>query len=300
MVNDIELEAMFSIVKSLKSSYVRDESIDPWANSPFAWIKTRLSRQVGKGEQIIAEWCKQKRFLVLKSGDSECDLVLNGHRVEIKFSTLWESGVYTFQQLRDQNYEYAFLLGISPFAAHGWFVPLTQVVKSKNSDRPLVLWPRYRVRVDQLSHPVVKLEQHFRFAGRDQHGTVIGVVAKLALQQDGYKVVESGAARAIGEVGDTVHQQTFVEMVVTRQQYVGAPGSERPPHKHGGAVRPGRVRRVVHINDIPGRSGGSQPLPEPGSLHRACINAIRLVVVAVEGKEVEWTPDEVIVALLAG
>jgi len=49
-------------------------------------------------------------------------MVLNGKRVEVKFSTLWESGVYTFQQIRDQNYEYAVFLGISPYEAHCWFV----------------------------------------------------------------------------------------------------------------------------------------------------------------------------------
>lgn len=123
MENDTELETLFYIATALKSTYIGDESSDPWANSPFAWIKTRPSRQVGKiGEQLVAEWCRQKEFTVARSGDSEADLVLNGHRIEIKFSTLWGSGVYTFQQLRDQNYEYAFLLGISPFAAHGWFV----------------------------------------------------------------------------------------------------------------------------------------------------------------------------------
>jgi hypothetical protein len=123
MDNDTELEALFYIATALKSTYIGDESSDPWANSPFAWIKIRPSRQVGKiGEQLVREWCRQKEFIVSRSGDSEADLVLNGHRIEIKFSTLWGSGVYTFQQLRDQNYEYAFLLGISPFAAHGWFV----------------------------------------------------------------------------------------------------------------------------------------------------------------------------------
>ena len=123
MENDTELESLFYIATALKATYIGNESSDPWPNSPFAWIKTRPSRQVGKiGEQLVAAWCKQKEFIVSRSGDSEADLVLNGHRIEIKFSTLWGSGVYTFQQLRDQNYEYAFLLGISPFAAHGWFV----------------------------------------------------------------------------------------------------------------------------------------------------------------------------------
>jgi len=123
MAADTDLETMFSIARGLKSSYVRDEAEDKWTNSPFAWIRTRPSRQVGKiGEQLVAEWCKKKGFIVTKSGDSECDLVINRHRVEVKFSTLWESGVYTFQQVRDQNYEYAIFLGISPFAAHGWFI----------------------------------------------------------------------------------------------------------------------------------------------------------------------------------
>ena len=67
MTADTDLETLFSIAKALKSSYVRDEAEDPWANSPFAWIKTRPSRQVGKiGEQLVAEWCRQKRIRYYK------------------------------------------------------------------------------------------------------------------------------------------------------------------------------------------------------------------------------------------
>jgi lipocalin len=49
-------------------------------------------------------------------------MLINGHRVEIKFSTLWKTGIYRFQQLRDQNYEYSVCLGISPFEAHCWVI----------------------------------------------------------------------------------------------------------------------------------------------------------------------------------
>jgi hypothetical protein len=44
MENDTELEALFYIATALKATYIGDESSDPWANSPFAWIKTRPSR----------------------------------------------------------------------------------------------------------------------------------------------------------------------------------------------------------------------------------------------------------------
>jgi hypothetical protein len=35
---------------------------------------------------------------------------------------LWESGIYNFQQIRDQDYEYVICLGISPFDAHCWVI----------------------------------------------------------------------------------------------------------------------------------------------------------------------------------
>ncbi|MCX7606925.1 MAG: hypothetical protein N2170_06650 [Bacteroidia bacterium] len=41
-------------------------------------------------------------------------------RLEVKFSTLWRTGVYKFQQLRDQPYDLLICLGLSPQEAHLW------------------------------------------------------------------------------------------------------------------------------------------------------------------------------------
>jgi hypothetical protein len=123
MSDEDELRLLLYTSNLLKKRYLDTGQIDPWASSPFAWIRSRPSRQVGKiGEQLVSEWCKKKGFTVLRSGDSQCDLIINDKRVEIKFSTLWESGVYTFQQIRNQDYQYAILLGLSPSCAHCWVV----------------------------------------------------------------------------------------------------------------------------------------------------------------------------------
>jgi hypothetical protein len=115
-----------SIAGTLKGDYMREGEDDPWAESPFGWIRTRPSRQVGKiGEQLVAGWCAAKGLDVISSGDSEADRIIAGRRVEIKLSTLWRSGVYKFQQIRDQNYEFAICLGISPFEAHCWVISKT-------------------------------------------------------------------------------------------------------------------------------------------------------------------------------
>lgn len=122
-VDDPDVRLLASIAATLKSDYVKDDAHDPWAGSAFQWIRTQPSRRVGKiGEQLVAGWCAAKGLDVVSSGDSEADRVIAGRRVEIKFSTLWESGVYKFQQLREQNYEYAVCLGLSPFDAHCWVI----------------------------------------------------------------------------------------------------------------------------------------------------------------------------------
>lgn len=92
-----------------------------WIGSPHEWL-TDLDAETQQlyGKQLIAGWCAAKGLDVVGSGDTESDRIINGRRVEIKFSTLWGTGVYKFQQLRHQNYEYAICLGIAPFDAACW------------------------------------------------------------------------------------------------------------------------------------------------------------------------------------
>ncbi|NUQ70043.1 MAG: hypothetical protein HUU17_04410 [Chthonomonadales bacterium] len=118
---DIEVRLLASYTHELKADYLRVEGDDPWTDSPFDWIRCLRSGQIGKiGAQLVARWCTEKGLTVIPSGDTQADRVINGKRVEIKTSTRWKTGIYMFQQIRDQDYDYAVCLGISPFDAHCW------------------------------------------------------------------------------------------------------------------------------------------------------------------------------------
>lgn len=100
-----------------------DSDFSDWKDSPLFWVKSLPPGTKGKfGIRLISAWCAANGLLISTSPDPESDLLINGHRAEIKFSTLWKSGVYTFQQIRDQNYEYLIALGISPLDARCWVI----------------------------------------------------------------------------------------------------------------------------------------------------------------------------------
>ena len=127
-ISDREVRLLASIAVTLEADYVRDEDA-LWTASPFAWIRSQPSRTRGKiGEQLVSGWCAAKGLDVTASRDSEADRVIGGHRIEVKSSTLWSTGVYKFQQIRDQRYEYVICLGISPFDAHCWVIPKSVVI----------------------------------------------------------------------------------------------------------------------------------------------------------------------------
>ena len=109
---------------TLQSDYPSEDD-DAWKESPFNWIRTRRSsRQRGTiGEKLVSGYLALKGFDVTRSPDSGADRIVGGKRVEIKTSTLWDGGLYRFQQIRDQDYHFALCLGISPFDAHCWVVP---------------------------------------------------------------------------------------------------------------------------------------------------------------------------------
>jgi hypothetical protein len=116
-----EFELLASAANFIRQEF--EKEISAWTGSPLEWVLAIPSASKGKlGKRLVDQWCAIKGLSVGNSPDSEADMLINGHRVEIKFSTLWKAGFYKFQQIRDQDYEYAIFLGISPREAHCWVV----------------------------------------------------------------------------------------------------------------------------------------------------------------------------------
>lgn len=107
-----------------------------WQTSPFSWLHGSLpSRTKGKFfEQLTSEFFAQQGFEVTKPCNSEADRLFDGIPVEIKGSTLWKSGCYKFQQLREQSYQICLCLGIAPHHAHCWAIPKRVLFSGRQLD----------------------------------------------------------------------------------------------------------------------------------------------------------------------
>lgn len=100
------------------------EGSSPWVGSPFEWVMSLASRSRGKaGEMLVEAWLRRIGLTVRPPANSGHDRLVNGSKIEIKFSTLWQAGQYVFQQLRNQDYEHVLLLGISPQEVSVWMPP---------------------------------------------------------------------------------------------------------------------------------------------------------------------------------
>jgi hypothetical protein len=122
-VGDPDVKILASLATALAPDYVPSDD-DPWIGSPFEWILRVPSRTKGAiGEALVAGWAAAKGFDVVRSPNSDADRIINGQRIEIKMSTLWKSGGFKFQQIRDQEYDYCLCIGFSPFDAQAWLLP---------------------------------------------------------------------------------------------------------------------------------------------------------------------------------
>lgn len=122
-----ELELLVQISNNLKSQYEGESN--PWEGSAFAWIKGGIaSRTKGKvGELLVQNFLQSQGFSVSASAGTDSDLSVDGRKVEIKLSTLWNGGFYKFQQIRQQEYDILFCLGISPNDAYAWVVAKSDI-----------------------------------------------------------------------------------------------------------------------------------------------------------------------------
>ena len=132
--NTREFQELVGISQTLQKEYAEENK--QWTGSPFEWIKHRPSRSIGAiGEKIVTAWLALHDFNVARAPDTEADRVVENKRLEIKFSTLWKNGTYLFEQIRDQNYDFAVFLGFSPHDAHCWVLPKADLMRMWKTER---------------------------------------------------------------------------------------------------------------------------------------------------------------------
>lgn len=101
-----------------------------WRDSPFKWMLTLGPKVKGAiGEKAVEKWLSKYGFDVKKPESSEHDRIVNGHKIEVKMSMMWDNGTIRFSQIRDQDYEYAVLVGYEPHDVKMWIVPKALAVE---------------------------------------------------------------------------------------------------------------------------------------------------------------------------
>lgn len=92
-----------------------------WHGSPFSWITNcPPARRGSVGKQLISNLLENQEFLISPCRGRGADRIVNGSRMAMKFSMMWEGERYVFQQIRDENYDLMFCLGVCPHEAHAW------------------------------------------------------------------------------------------------------------------------------------------------------------------------------------
>lgn len=94
-----------------------------WQGSPYEWLHIAAPATKGKkARELVTKFLSE--YWVKCSVKPKNEIIeVNDKKMAVKLSFLWESGAYTFEQIKkDKEYDYLFLLGISPFKPHGWII----------------------------------------------------------------------------------------------------------------------------------------------------------------------------------
>jgi hypothetical protein len=96
-----------------------------WEGSKFQSFRNIPSPKSkgSQGEKLVAQLLENLGHKVTKPLSSDYDRVINGHKVEIKVSTTWNEQLnnWTWQQIRDQDYDRIIFVGINPDEIYVWW-----------------------------------------------------------------------------------------------------------------------------------------------------------------------------------
>jgi hypothetical protein len=117
-----DLEFLTLILGGLESKHPGTRA---WDDSPFKWVLTQPSATKGSiARQLVTAWANLHGLFPLQvSKDNQMYLELDDALIQVKFSTLWDTGYYRFQQIREKDYDYCLCFGLAPFDMNAWLIP---------------------------------------------------------------------------------------------------------------------------------------------------------------------------------
>lgn len=107
-----------AIATDLQSEYPENLA---WATSSLAWIRTLPPASKGTVGRNIASGLLQSCGLTVSA--SKQTLRVNGRRISVKTSLMWEAGLVKFQNIRNSKSDLLLCLGLYPGKSYGWLIP---------------------------------------------------------------------------------------------------------------------------------------------------------------------------------
>jgi hypothetical protein len=124
-------------------------NLDFWRGSLFEsfWLMSSPKSKGARGERLAADIMESLGHDVLRNengkpirwGGSEHDIVVNDQRTEVKMSLTWgdAENQWTWQQIRDQDYDRIIFLGINPNDVRMWWATKRDLMKHVIGNRAL-------------------------------------------------------------------------------------------------------------------------------------------------------------------
>lgn len=110
------------IAADLRSEYPENQA---WATSSLNWIRALPPASKGTVGRDIASGLLQHCDLTVSA--SKKTLQVNGNRISVKTSLMWEAGFVMFQNIRNSNADFLLCLGLYPGKSFGWLIPQGEV-----------------------------------------------------------------------------------------------------------------------------------------------------------------------------
>jgi hypothetical protein len=117
-----DFDYLRDILQGMETQYPRTEV---WEGSPFKWVLTQPPATKGSiARQLVSAWAAlYGAFPRQVSVENQIYLELDSALIQVKFSMLWDTGYYRFQQIREGDYDYCLCFGLAPFDMHAWLIP---------------------------------------------------------------------------------------------------------------------------------------------------------------------------------